>query len=151
MSPSQLRPWMMAVQGLTSYTLYGLYFMGAIPAGCACNEGFEAVDLSKLAEGAYYIDTSPVDSKQAKTMLEHGPAVDTRLPELSISQAEETRTFPDMIAAIEFPDTLDTFTSVSIDILVQMWRVLGARVGRVFGGKIEWQRQLLLKETQLPN
>lgn len=149
--PDITKPWTLAVQSGSSNILYGLSFIGVRPIGCACSESFEKVPLDKMAENAYYIDTTPVPYDRVEMLKEYGPIVDTKLPELTITYLGIDRKFTDLISAINFKGTLDRFTCCSVDIIVQVWKVLGARIGRVKSGKIAWDKQFSYPETIKPN
>lgn len=150
-APCQLKPWAILVQADNVYTLYGIYFMGTIPNGCASNSGYEPPSLDSLAPGAYYVDTTPVDKASADLVSVNGPVLDVQLKELTTSRLDKTTKYSDIVEAINAPTTLASLTLVSLDIYVQIWRALGARIGRKVNDQIEWEKPVVFKETVLSN
>jgi hypothetical protein len=148
---SPAKPWMLAVRYVGHYTLYGLSYRGENVAGLASSSSFSDLALDTLAVGAYYIDVGPVPKQQADTLSENGPAVDTQLAPLTSQFGDLVRSHSSMVEAITAPDILNMMSLVSVDIFAQMWRVMGAKIGRHDGEEIVWEKQLVYKETILPN
>lgn len=149
--PASDKPWMIVICSGGSYVLYGLSFAGNRRNGVASLSGYDTLVTDRLALGCYYLDTTPVPTDWAEMFQVNGPVLDCELPPLTISAAGNPITFKDIVAAIEDSKTLQALTQVSPDVYVQIWRVMGARVGRWNGEKILWEEQLVSKETKLSN
>lgn len=142
---------MLAILNDHQYSLYGAYIIKGKVIGSSCQSGFEKLDPDTLADGAYFIDTGPVPKENADLFYSNGPTVDIQLPPFTISFGGNNKTYKDIITAINDKQCLQLMSLVSIDICVQIWRVLGAKIGRKIENKIIFEKQKNYSELIKPN
>lgn len=149
--PTPKSPWMLAIKLLGHYTLWGASFIKERRVGLASSSAFDDMSIDTLSSGAYYIDTTTMNNEFAETIHFNGPVVDIDLPPLSIRPLNSIITFADMIEVIQSPHTLQVMTAVSIDVYAQIWRVMGAKIGRCINKNIVWEQQINYTKTSTAN
>jgi len=150
-NPTPDNPWTVVISHYDSYRLYGETFLKGKAVGISSSSGFSQFPKSNIAIGAYIIDTSSIIETTVDMLDENGPVLDITLQPLTIRPLISEITFRSMTEAIEYSHTLQTMTAVSPDIYAQIYRVIGARIGRWNGNEVDWEKPKAYPESKMIN
>lgn len=128
-------------------TLYAGQFLSWAYCGGISEWGtFSASGIASLEEACERLDDGGVCidkralGEEGIAMVYSGPMHSVRLPPRTIQVfGSEPKTFSTVEAALLDSDTMRSLTYVSLDIDAEIWRRLGARIGKKVDRRMVWE------------
>lgn len=115
---------------------YGLQFIEQRPSGLliSCKDK-NKFNNSRVAEGAFCIHTN----RNSDTRF-FMPSPNVSFKPLTMHKLSEQTNFRTLPQALMEPQILNSYTELSLDIYVHVWRSAGANIGRKVNNKIKWEK-----------
>lgn len=119
---------------------YGLQFISQEASGLLIRSiPLKQLNYRRLADGAFCIYTS--QNSDCRFFM---PSPNVKFAPLTMQRFTHTVDFKSMSRALQHPQLINGMSEVSLDVYANLWRAVGANIGRKLDGNIKWEKSFIL-------